>query len=131
MTATLSTADLHQYTGDIIRYSHPLNPQVIYTPGVRHVAEQGGAYWLIDAMASYYGTDLMTAAINRDPRIASMHFWRLVVDGQAATLTAEADQGEEPFIRQDIEYTDFPLEKIEVWAGFDGAHWTLYLPSEH
>jgi hypothetical protein len=60
-----------------------------------------------------------------------MQFWRLTVTDESAVLVAEADSGEEPFIRQEIEFTDFPLEKIDIWAAFDGLHWTLYLPSEH
>jgi hypothetical protein len=127
----LTHADLHQFTGDLERYRHPLSPQVIYTPGVRYVAEKGHAYWLIDAIASYFGSPVMREAMRIDPRIRDMQFWRLHVNGGKAVLVAEADAGEEPFIRQEIPYTDFPLDAIDIWAGFDGTHWTLYLPSEH
>jgi len=48
-----------------------------------------------------------------------------------AVLTAEADTGVKPFVTQEIPYTDFPLSEIAIWVGFDGSHWTLYLPSEH
>jgi hypothetical protein len=70
-------------------------------------------------------------AIRDDSRLASMQFWRLTVEDQGAVLTAEADAGEEPFIQQVIPYTDFPLDRIEIWAAYDGTYWTLYLPSEH
>jgi DICT domain-containing protein len=73
----------------------------------------------------------MTEAMSKDYRIRTMQFWRLTVSDQSAALVAEADAGEDPFIRQEIEYTDFPLDKIEIWAGYDGNRWTLYLPSEH
>ncbi|MCA9185023.1 MAG: hypothetical protein R3E01_36220 [Pirellulaceae bacterium] len=131
MQATLHTSDLAQFTGDIIRYAHPLNRQVVYTHGVRYVAEHGHAYWLIDAIVSYYGTRQMQAAFRQDPRTATMHFWRLTVTDGSAVLVAQADAGEEPFIRQVIAFTDFPLQQIDIWAEYDGAHWTLYLPSEH
>lgn len=127
----LTHADLAQFSGDLERYFHPLNRQVIYTPGIKYLAEHGGAYWLIDAIASYFGGNQMTEAMSKDYRIRTMQFWRLTVSDQSAVLVAEADAGEDPFIRQDIEYTDFPLDKIEIWAGFDGNRWTLYLPSEH
>jgi len=123
---------LRQFTGDMLRYTTPLNRQVIYTPGVRYVAEAGQAYWLIDAIASYFGSQPMNSAMRRDARLKSLQFWRLKVSPQGtALLTAEADSGEEPFIRQEITYTDFPMAEIEIWAGFDGSLWTLYLPSEH
>ena len=127
----LTHADLFQFTGDLERYTHPINRNVIYTPGVQYVAEAGGAYWLIDAIASYFGSDLMKRAMAEDNRLTYLQFWRLRVNDNSAVLVAEADAGEKPFITQEIPFTDFPLDEIEIWAAFDGKRWTLYLPSEH
>ena len=132
MTAcTLRHEDLQHFTGDTTRFRHPHNPSVIYTPGVQCLAERGKAYWLIDAIASYFGTPLMNQAIAKDSRLAYCQFWRLTVTDSIGVLIAEADRGEEPFISQVIEFTDFPLDEVDIWAGFDGTCWTLYLPSEH
>lgn len=131
MTSALSLNDLAQFTGDLERYRHPLNPKVIYTPGVQYLAEQAGAYWLIDAIASYFGAPVMNEAMRKDDRIRHMQFWKLVVTDNSALLTAEADAGVPPFISQEIAFTDFPLPEIQIWAAFDGRAWTLYLPSEH
>lgn len=128
---TLTQADLAGFCGDFERYRHPLNRSVIYTPGVRYLAEAGGAYWLVDAIASYFGSPEMKKAIKKDYRLESLQFWKLVKTGDSAVLFAEADSGVKPFITQDIEFTDFPLDEVQIWAGFDGQHWTLYLPSEH
>ncbi|MDA8746445.1 hypothetical protein N9N28_17615 [Rubripirellula amarantea] len=129
---TLTKHDLRQFSGDLVRYRHPLNRQVIYTPGVRHVAEEGGAYWLIDAIACHIGSPAFNRAAQRDDRIAAMHFWTLDMDSRfCGVLTARADSPETPFIAQRLEFTDFPLDIIYIWAAFDGEHWTLYLPSEH
>lgn len=128
----LDPAALRQFTGDLERYRHPLNRSVIYTPGLHYVAEQGGAYWLIDALALTYGTPAMKRAIAADERLASLQFWRLDVrQDRSAVLIMRADSGVPPAITQKIPFTDFPLEQIDIWAGFDGQHWTLYLPSEH
>ncbi|TWT95413.1 hypothetical protein Pla108_35610 [Botrimarina colliarenosi] len=126
-------ADLRYYTGDSERYRHPLCRGVVYTPGVRHLAEAAGAYWLVDAIASWLTDPALRRAVKNDPRVGSLHFWRLNVDPQQSTavLTAIADEGETPFVTQAIPLTDFPLDSIEVWAGYDGRHWTLYLPNEH
>ena len=129
--AKLTHADLSQFTGDLERFYRPFNRKVIYTPGVKYLAEKAEAYWLMDDIASYYGSKQMIEAMNRDPRLRSLQFWRLDVAGNSAVLIAFADVGEEPFIRQEIQYTDFPLDYVEIWAGFDGQVWTLYLPSEH
>ena len=127
----MTHAYLRQFTGDLERFYHPLNRRVIYTPGVQYVAQAGQAYWLIDAIASYFGSQLMQDATLIDPRHQSLQFWRLDVTNQSAVLTANADAGETPFIRQAIPYTDFQLDHIDIWAEFDGDRWTLYLPSEH
>lgn len=129
---TLCETDLRQFTGDLVRYRHPLNPEVIFTPGVRYVADKGEAYWLIDAIASWIGSPVFRKAASADRRIAAMHFWRLEKgEGTSATLTAKADSPEAAFIEQEIPFTDFPLQAIDIWAAYDGEHWTLYLPSEH
>ena len=127
----LTQADLRQFSGVLERFRHALNPNVIYTPGVQYLAENGAAYWLLDAIVSYFDTDLMQQAMDQDYRVKSMQFWRLDVQDEAGVLTARADDGVEPFVRQEIDFTDFPLDYVDIWAGFDGQYWTLYLPSEH
>lgn len=131
MTA-LFLQNLHRFTGDTLRYLHPLNPRVVYTPGARCVAEEGGAYWLLDAIAIMLGSEEFAPAVERDQRIAHLHFWKLLVRSDlSAELIAFADLDVEPFHRQQIRFTDFPLPEVDIWAGFDGTRWTLYLPSEH
>lgn len=74
----------------------------------------------------------MRRAISADPRLATLQFWRLdVAKDRSAVLSARADSGVKPFITQHIPFTDFPLNDVNIWAGFDGKRWTLYLPSEH
>jgi hypothetical protein len=125
-------AELRQYTGDLERYRHPLNPRLIFTPGVEFLAEEAGAYWLIDAVASWLPTRTFQHAVLSDERIGELHFWTLTVaDDHSAILKAVADKDEPAFIRQEIAFTDFCLPSIDLWCGFDGKHWTLYLPSEH
>ena len=50
-TKTLSTSDLAQFTGSENWYRHGINRNVLYTDGAQHVAEHGGAYWLLDEIA--------------------------------------------------------------------------------
>lgn len=132
MEHTLKKEELKQFTGGCERYAHSLNRRIIYTPGVRHVAEAGGAYWLIDAIASYLTPSYLKRFIEKDPRIETMSFWKLIVSNdESAVLEARSDSPYKPFVRQEISFTDFPLRTIDIWAAFDGVCWTLYLPSEH
>ncbi len=45
-------AALDQFTGSACWYQHPLVPSITYTDGVQYFAEQAGAYWLLDIMAT-------------------------------------------------------------------------------
>lgn len=124
--------ELQCFTGDLERWRHPLCRKLIYTPGIKYVAERTGAFWLIDAIASWLPSPQFRSAIRRDSRISEIHFWKLAVaDDRSAVLTVVADTGEEPLIRQEIEFTDFPLAEIDLYCAFDREHWTLMLPSEY
>lgn len=128
----LTHQDLKQFTGDLDRFRHPFKRNVIFTPGVEYLVKNASCWWLIDAIASYFGSKLMNEAIERDDRLQWLQFWRLdVCEDSSAVLTARADSDEEPFVRQLIPFTDFPLTWVNIWAGFDEQYWTLYLPSEH
>ena len=128
---TLTHEDLKGFIGDFERYRHPLVRRVIYTPGVKFIAEHGGAYWLIDELAFYLADPAFKHACKRDPRIGQIHFWTLKVADQQGTLAARADSDVKPFYTKQIEYTDFPLDRIDIWAAYDRENWTLYLSSEH
>ncbi|WP_442483323.1 DUF6876 family protein [Aeoliella sp. SH292] len=126
-------AELQQFTGDSERYRHSLNRRVIFTPGVKYLADEAGAYWLIDAIASWIGSPEFNRAIAANNWLQYHHFWYLDVelDKHQAVLTARGDEDEPAFITQKIGFTDFPLEQMILYAGFDGTNWVIYLPSEH
>jgi len=125
--------ELDSFTGDWVRYRHPHNHSVICTPGVKHLAERAEAHWVINSIAGWIGTEAFVEGKKKDPRVEDLHVWELNVNpnDRSAVLHARVDSDVEPFIVQSIPFTDLPLDVIEVWAGFDGEHWTLYLPREH
>lgn len=130
--AALFKAELQQFTGDLERYRSALNSRLLYTPGVKFLADAAGAYWLIDAVGGWLIAPLYRVAVREDERIGWLHFWKLTVHSdQSALLTARVDADEPPFITQKIAFTDFCLDEIDLWCAYDGAYWTLYLPREH
>lgn len=132
MLTPLTHAELHQFTGDLERFRHPLAHRVIYTPGIQFLTERAGAYWLIDEIALAIASGDVANAGRSDPRVLDLHFWRLEVrEDRSAELTARADSGVTPVVTRRIPWTDFPLDHVDVWAAYDGRRWTLYLPSEH
>ena len=127
MTKTLTESDLRQFTGSESFYRHWCNRAFIYTEGVHHVAEHGGAYWLIDEIA---------LTIGHDKQLATQPFqhWTLsVATDHTATLTAE-DGNTLQLFSKDLTFTDFPLARIEFYAcenEFGPRHFTLMLTSEY
>ncbi len=129
---TLTKEDLRRFTGDLARYRHSPKSRVIYTPGIKYLADEGEAYWLVDIIAIWLGSSQHREAAKADGRLADMVFWTLQVHSdQTATLVGRADSGEMPAYRFVIPYTDFPLETVDIWSAWDGENWTVYLPSEH
>ena len=47
----LSKTDLMPFTGSEHWYRHALNRDVLLTDGAKHVADEGGGYWLLDTIA--------------------------------------------------------------------------------
>src|SRR6202142_3799198 len=107
-TKTLSTSDLAQFTGSESWYRHAINRNVLYTDGAHHVAEHGGAYWLLDQIAIIQPYDKAVAA-------EEFQVWKLVVrPDRTATLNCE-DGNYNVVYTQQLELTDFPVETITLW----------------
>jgi hypothetical protein len=53
MTATtsLTEADLRQFTGSEYWYRHALVRHILFTDGAKYLADEAGAYWLLDEIA--------------------------------------------------------------------------------
>lgn len=114
--------------------------EILLTDGVMHLAENGGrhggtAFWLIDAVASYQGERVLA----RHP----FQVWILTVteadDGsRSARLVCTNGNSEKPIVEQEIEYTDFLLDKIQLYASVEPVDETgkkkrviILLPSEY
>jgi len=128
----LKTQELSQFTGTESwhRWS-ALFPKMLLTDGAQYVAEKGGdsgAYWLMDAIASYQ-PELM-----KNPRLRDAQFWKLSVQpDKSAVLECVEDVGCEPAVTQQIDHTDFDLNELKLYCMpvGDGIHYTILLPSEY
>lgn len=124
-------SQLRHFNGTNSYYKHLLGFQ--YTDGIKFLAEQAEAYWLLDAIGSYQ------YKLRQDPMLRDFQIWLLVVGdghnfikpkaGNKAVLTCWEDTprlGVKPAVSQQIEYTDFPLPEIKLY--FESK--VLILPSE-
>ena len=110
--------ELKQFSGGGDFYRNPLFRNYVYTEGVRHLAEQAGAYWLIDYILSN----------QLDPKLIVQPFqvWKMLVQDDSAAVTVE-DGNDNQITTFTIGYTDFPLKEISLWL----IDKTLLLPSEY
>jgi hypothetical protein len=117
----LTESDLAQFTGSQMYYQNPFG--IRYTEGVQYMAEHGGAYWLIDAIASWQ----RNPKVRNDRMLQEIQFWKLTAhEDQSATLICEREQGDVA-IEQYIPFTDFPLAEIRLCC----QQGVLLLPSEY
>ena len=120
---TITPEYLAQFTGSEKFYRHITFRKFVYTEGVKYVAEEGQAYWLIDAILSWQGDP----KIKNDIMLQRIQFWDLkVFDDNSATLSCLRDKNDIA-ITQKIEFTDFPLKNIQFYLSNN----TLMLPSEY
>ncbi|WP_431201572.1 DUF6876 family protein [Bradyrhizobium betae] len=112
-------ADLKQFTGSEEWFRHALNRSVTYTQGARYVAEQVGAYWLLDEIAL---AQLAVAVVRAQP----FQVWKLDVMGSRATLFCE-DGNDAVVFTKDISFTNFPEPGITLWF----TDKVILLPSEY
>jgi hypothetical protein len=113
------SAQLALFTGTDRYYR--LSRLCVITDSVKYMADTAGAYWLVDAAASYLlelGTDDWFVLV------------RLVACDGAAVLTLEDGNGGVR-AQQMIPYTDFPIAQQLIYAVWDGTNWVLMLPSEY
>lgn len=105
-------------------YRHPIARATLYTEGVRHMAEAGGAYWLLDKIAF----EQTAPELQAQP-------WQSWTLNKHADNTADivVDDGNDNVIkREKLAFTDFPLDSVVVWCidNGDGTR-TLLLPAEY
>lgn len=120
----ITETDLHQFTGTSQYYLYLAGLKL--TDGVKFMADEGGAYWLLDIIASYQTKQ----KIRSEP----FQVWELkllpkdeATGRQPAVVTMKTDTNRPLLVEQQIPYTDFPLDSITLWL-VDGV---ILLPSEY
>lgn len=120
MTSNLLTkAELDQIVPTEMRYRHNPIGKVLYTEGVRYLADKGEAEWLI--------TQIAFAQTHRNVAAEDFQRWRLLVklETGSAVLECFSDKDQLVFSRT-IEYTEFPIEETLLYVVAN----VMMLPSE-
>lgn len=116
----LDHAVMANFTGTETWFRHGLARRILYTEGVRYVAETAGAYWLLDEVAF----NQTRPKLRREP----FQVWTLTRNktGNGAMLRC-ADGNKAALFSKRIEYTDFPEPEITLWLTDN----VILLPSEY
>jgi hypothetical protein len=78
----------------------------VITDGVLALAEAAGCYWLLDIVGSYQS----------DKRLCrEFQVWKLEVNLEEQTAVVTGGNDDAEIIRQEIPYTDFPLESVTLF----------------
>ena len=95
-------------------------PNVIITEGVKFLCEQAQCFWLIDCIYSYQTIEKVV--------VEPFQVVDLTVDLNKHTgLIVVTDGNDVELMRQELEYTDFPLSKIRLYYTDN----TVLLPREY
>jgi hypothetical protein len=117
---SLTECALNQFTGTEHWYRYGLVRDVLFTDGAKFLADEGGAYWLIDAIANAQRHEKAVAA---EP----FQVWKLSVrENHTGTLTCDDGNGEIVY-QQELDYTDCPLPEITLYFTDN----MILLPSEY
>ena len=113
----INPQELSQFTGTEHYHCHLLS-DYLYTDGVMYVIREGKALWLVSKI-------LIT--IRKIKALQKFSAWELkVLKDKSATLIC-TDGNKNILYKDEIEYTDFPLDSIKFWFEYG----VLILPSEH
>lgn len=94
--------------------------RLVYTDGVKCLADNAEAYWLVDIVASYQG--------QHPAKNEPFQCWVLSRrTGTAFVIEMNDGRTKNAMIRQEIEFSDFPLDTITLYL-CDGV---LMLTSEY
>jgi hypothetical protein len=88
-----------------------LRQKFMLTDGAKYLAEKAKAFWLMDAIASHQ----LNKKVAREP----FQVWELVVSADHKAVLTCTDGDTHILVKQEIPYTDFPLEAISLYASQD------------
>ncbi|MCD2452903.1 hypothetical protein GO003_021205 [Methylicorpusculum oleiharenae] len=125
--AAASRSSLNQFTGTERWYRHPFNPTLLYTDGVKYLAEHGGkqgAYWLLDTVALEIAPFL---AVQQQ----AFGALSLTVNPDKTAVITVTDGNDVTLASFELFYTDLHPGDWRLFLIEEGEHRILLLPSEY
>jgi hypothetical protein len=120
-------SELKHFTGSEQFFKHGMNRKLIYTEGVRHLAEKAGCYWLIDDVAIV----LLPALLKKHKDY--FYSIQLFVQRDCSAVVTIGDGNGNTHLDHKVKWTDFPIigEAVKFFLYESEDHYCLMLPSEY
>ena len=119
----ITAKDLESFTGTEGYYFLPGFPNYNYTDGIRYLAIEAQAYWLITDIFRWQ----QSLSIKNDTELQYFQMWILKVDRDSSAILTCYRDTDQPVITQKIPFTDFPLAQVKLYLKQN----VLLLPSEN
>jgi hypothetical protein len=92
---------LHWHKFNMLFYRH------LASDGAKMIADQCGAYWLLESIASHYVRKVLA--------VEPFAVWTLdAIDGEGAVALVADDGNGRQLVRQEIPYSDFPRDLLPL-----------------
>ena len=105
------------FTGTEHYYKHPFG--IMITDGVKFLADSAISWWLLDIVASYQ--------FDTNVKNEEFQVFNLKVREDKSAIVEISDGNHNVLATQELEFTDFPLDEIELWC----ISKVCILPSEY
>ena len=115
---TSANNNYSHYNGTECYYKHSFS-SFVYTDGVKALAMDCNAYWLIDLVISHQ--------LAPKVRAEAFQVWQLQKEKETFYKVVATDGNDKVIATQQIPFSDFPYDGCTVWL-VDGV---LMLPSEY
>jgi len=102
---------------------HRMYPNLVLTDGAKYLAEEAGCFWLYD---------IVWSVLNK-PNIRNQDFLAVKVHKpEKSQAVVRIEDGNETLLyKQNIPYTDFPLDDYTFYVQYSGKFWVVLLTSEY
>lgn len=126
--------ELRQFSGTERYYKHrhqiAIGTSILLTDGIKYLCDTAQCYWLIDLIASYQ------PQLRKEAMLREFQFWEISVNlteqkGYVQCWEDRPSDYSEPFVHQDLDYTDFPLAFFRLYGVYQEKHLVIMLPSEY
>lgn len=109
----------HFYGSDTFYYLPHLGKKYSYTEGVKYLAENAEAYWLIEYIFLHQNEEALLNEV--------FQTWKISVTENSSAILQVEDGNKGVLKKFTIEYTSFPIQQLDLWF----INNRLLLPSEY